>query len=71
MDDMESRLEIVGERIQAVAESMREAEMLDSVLIIVTYTEGGLTCRKAMSAGNWYASYGAASEYVHENRRVA
>lgn len=65
-DEIDNALEGIGERIEAVANDLRTTEMLDSVVIIVTYQQGGKTARKTSLAGNYYASLGAVQAWIDE-----
>lgn len=68
-DDLDSRLDAISERLNALADDIRTTEMLDSVAIVVTYQEAGQTARTLCMAGNAYASIGAMREYLGDEPR--
>lgn len=68
-DDLDSRLDAIAERLDAIADDIRTTEMLDSVAIVVTYQEAGQTARTVRLSGNTYASIGAMREYLGDEPR--
>lgn len=68
-EDLDGRLEDLGKRIQKAAEDLQLTEMLDSVLILVTYRENGTTASRAGWAGNFYACFGLARWWFIEQER--
>lgn len=62
--DLENRLEKLGDRLQSIVSQIKDTEMLDSVSITVTYQEENNTAIQTFYAGNWYANYGAMTQYL-------